>query len=314
MKQLQALVDNTTAGDPVTGMRWTHKSTRKLAAALRRLGFRIGATTVARLLTAKKYSLRTNRKRLARTHEPERDRQFRYIARQRRRFQKQGNPAVSIDTKKKELLGQFKNAGRTWRREPINVWDHDFPSLALGRGIPFGIYDSQQFTGFVVVGTSNETAAFAAHGVSLWWQGHGRWCYPKSRHWLLEADCGGGNNPRVWAWRWELQQLANRWGVAITVAHYPPGASKWNPIEHRLFSHISHNWQGEPLHDYETMLNYIRHTTTETGLRCRALLDTANYPTKVKITEQQKQAIRIKYSKVLPQWNYTIYPQPKRPS
>ena len=314
MKQLQALVDNTTAGDPVTGMRWTHKSTRKLARAMQRLGFRIGATTVGRLLKAKKYSLRTNRKRLARTHEPERDRQFRYIARQRRRFQNQGNPAVSIDTKKKEQVGQFKNPGRTWRREAIDVWDHDFASLALGRGIPFGIYDGQRTTGFVVVGTSKETAAFAANALSLWWEEHGRWCYPKSKHWFLEADSGGGNNARVWAWKWELQQLANRWGVAITVAHYPPGASKWNPIEHRLFSHISHNWQGEPLQDYETMLNFIRHTTTENGLRCRALLDTADYPLKVKITEEQKQEIRIKKSKVLPQWNYTIYPRLKRPT
>ena len=307
VKQLQALVDNTTAGDPVTGMRWTHKSTRKLAAALRRLGFRIGATTVGRIIIGESTFEEIQR------DDPERDRQFRYIARQRRRFQKQGNPAVSIDTKKKEQVGRFKNAGRTWRRAAIDVWDHDFPSLALGRGIPFGIYDGQQSTGFVVVGTSNETAAFAANAVSLWWEEHGRWCYPKSKHWFLQADCGGGNNPRVWAWRWELQQLANRWGVAITVAHYPPGASKWNPIEHRLFSHISLNWQGEPLQDYETMLNFIRHTTTGTGLRCRALLDTANYPTTVTITEEQKQEIRITRSKVLPQWNYTIYPQPKRP-
>ena len=186
--------------------------------------------------------------------------------------------------------------------------------MAVGRGIPFGIYDSQRQTGFVVVGTSNETAAFVANALSTWWEEHGRWCRPKSRHWFVEADCGGGNNPRVWAWKWELQQVANRWGVAITVAHYPPGASKWNPIEHRLFSHISQNWQGEPLKDYETMLNFIGNTTTETGLRCRAVLDSRHYPTKVKITAEQKQVIRIKKSAVLPQWNYTILPQAKRPS
>jgi hypothetical protein len=313
VKQLQALVEDTTAGDPITGLRRTRKSTRKLAKALRRLGFRIGATTVARLLKAAKYSLRTNRKRLARTHEPERDRQFRYIARQRQRFQQQGNPAVSIDTKKKEQVGLFKNPGRTWRRVAIDVWDHDFPSWGRGRAIPFGIYDAQRHTGFVVVGTSNETAAFVANALTIWWREQGRWCCPKSRHWFVEADSGGGNNARTWAWKWHLQQVANRWGVAITVAHYPPGASKWNPIEHRLFSHISANWQGEPLKDYETVLNFIRNTTTETGLCCRAVLDSKHYPTKVKITEEQKKDIRIKKSKVLPQWNYTISPSPKRP-
>jgi len=314
VKHLQALVEDTTAGDPITGLRWTRKSTRKLAKALRRLGFRIGATTVARLLKAEKYSLRTNRKRLARTHEPERDRQFRYIARQRRRFQKQGNPAISIDTKKKEQVGLFKNPGRTWRRVAIDVWDHDFPSWSRGRAIPFGIYDAERHTGFVVVGTSNETSAFVANASSTWWREQGRWCCPKSRHWFVEADCGGGNNARTWAWKWHLQQVANRWGVAITVAHYPPGASKWNPIEHRLFSHISANWQGEPLKDYETVLNFIRNTTTATGLCCRAVLDSKDYPTKVKVTQEQRKDIRIKKSKVLPQWNYTISPRPKRPT
>jgi hypothetical protein len=314
VRQLQALVEDTTAGDPITGWRWTHKSTRKLAKALRRLGFRISAGTVGRLLKANKYSLRTNRKWLARTHEPERDQQFRYIARQRRRFQKHGNPAVSIDTKKKEQVGLFKNPGRTWRRTAIDVWDHDFPSLAVGRGIPFGIYDAQRQTGFVVVGTSNETPAFVAKALSMWWARDGRWCYPNSAHWFVEADCGGGNNPRVWAWKWALQQVADRWQVAITVAHYPPGASKWNPIEHRLFSHISHNWQGEPLKDYATMLGFIDNTTTETGLRCQAVLDSRVYPTKVQITAEQKRQICIRRSKVLPQWNYTILPRTKRPT
>jgi hypothetical protein len=314
VKHLQDLVEDSTAGDPISGLRWTHKSTHQLAKALCRLGFPVGANTVGRLLKANKYSLRTNRKRMARTHEPERDRQFRYIARQRRRFQNQGNPAISIDTKKKELVGCFKNPGRTYRRAAQDVWDHDFPSLASGRGIPFGIYNGQRQTGFVVVGTSNETPAFVGQALSTWWEEHGRWCNPKSKDWFVEADCGGGNNPRVWAWKWALQEVANRWGVTITVAHYPPGASKWNPIEHRLFSHISRNWQGEPLKDYETMLNFIRNTTTATGLRCRVVLDTNHYPTKVQITTEQKQAIRITKHRVLPQWNYTILPQPKRPS
>ena len=311
MTELDAIVKDVTAGDPVRALRWTHKSTRKLAAALRAEGICISANTVGRLLKARGYSLRTNRKRLARVHEPDRDRQFRYIARQRRRFQRQGNPAVSIDGKKKEQIGMFKNAGRTWRQQPVDVWDHDFPSLALGRGIPFGLYDEMRKSGFVVVGTSHETADFAGAAINCWWEDHGRWCYPRARHWFIEADGGGANSSRTWAWKWALQQLADRWGVKITVAHYPPGASKWNPIEHRLFSRISANWQGEPLRDYETILGFIRATTSKTGLRCRAVLDTTHYPTRVKITEEQKRSIRIKRSKVLPQWNYTISPRRK---
>jgi hypothetical protein len=314
VKRLQALVADATAGDPVGGLRWTHKSTRKLAAALADGGFSVSANTVGRLLKAQGYSLRTNRKHLARTHEPERDRQFRYIAQLRGRFQNQGNPAVSIDTKKKELVGQFKNPGRTWRRQAIDVWDHDFPNLARGRAVPFGVYDAQRNTGFVVVGTSKETPEFAGAALSRWWEEHGRWCYPQARRWFVAADCGGANNARSWAWKWALQHVADRWNVAITLAHYPPGASKWNPIEHRLFSQISANWQGEPLYDHDTVLNFIRTTTTAAGLRCRAELDPLSYTHGTTINGAQKQAIRLKRSKVLPQWNYTIYPRPKRPS
>ena len=314
MKRLQTLVADATAGDPIDGLRWTHKSTRKLAVALQHEGFTVSAHTVGRLLKAQRYSLRTNRKHLARTHEPERDQQFCHIARLRRRCQNQGNPAVSIDTKKKELVGQFKNPGRTWRRKPIDVWDHDFPNLAEGRAIPFGVYDGQLNTGFVVVGTSKETPDFAGAALSRWWEVHGRWCYPRARRWLVMADCGGANNARAWGWKWALQQVADRWDVAITVAHYPPGASKWNPIEHRLFSQISGNWQGQPLRDYETILNFIRTTTTTTGLRCRAILDPTVYTNGVKITAEQKRVIRLRRSRILPQWNYTIYPRPKRPS
>jgi hypothetical protein len=313
---LSALVEDATAGDPMGGLRWTYKSLRKLAKALQLQGHAISAVTVGRLLKKAGYSLRTNRKSLARTHEPERDRQFRHIARLRRRFKKHGNPVVSIDTKKKELVGPFKNPGRTWRQDAQDTLDHDFPSSALGRAIPFGIYNDQRQTGFVVVGTSRETPAFAGFALSCWWDEHGRWCFPAADGLLIEADCGGANNPRVWAWKWALQLVADRLGVPITVAHYPPGASKWNPIEHRLFSAISANWRGEPLKDYETILNYIRTTTTTTGLRCRAVLDTTDYPTgaKAKITEEQKRAIRIRRSKVLPQWNYTIFPRKKRPT
>jgi hypothetical protein len=314
VKALRSLVEDATAGDPVSGLRWTYRSLRKLARALQEQGHAISAVTVGRLLKDAGYSLRTNRKRLARNQEPERDRQFRYIARLRRRFRKHGNPAISVDTKKKEVVGLFKNAGRTWRRQGQDVYDHDFPSWGIGKAIPFGIYDGQRNTGFVVVGTSRESPAFVGAAVSAWWEQHGCWCYPRSRHWLISADCGGGNNPRCWAWRWALQQLADRWGVAITVAHYPPGASKWNPIEHRLFSAISANWQGEPLKSYETMLNYIRTTTTQTGLRCRAMLDTTEYPKAATISEDEKRTIRIRRTNVLPHWNYTILPRSKRPS
>lgn len=311
MKRLRDLVEDATAGDPIHGLRWTHKSTRRLAQALRRQGISISANTVARLLTAQKFSLRTNRKRLARTHEPERDRQFRYIAYLRRRHENQGNPSISVDTKKKELVGRFKNPGRAWRRNAQDVWDHDFPSLAVGRAIPFGIYDRQWNSGFVVVGTSHETADFAGDALSTWWSQEGRWRYPQATHWFVVADCGGANSVRTWGWKWALQQVANRWNVAITVAHYPPGASKWNPIEHRLFSQISANWQGEPLRSYETVLNFIGNTRDDGGLTCRATLNTAHYPTKVKVDAEQRQTICIKRSRVLPEWNYTIYPRTK---
>jgi hypothetical protein len=281
---LQDLLQDFTAGDPITGLRWTHKTPAKLAQELRRLGFGIGRTTVARLLRANDYSLRTNRKRLARTQDPERDRQFRLMARWRRRFLRQGWPVISVDAKKKELVGNFKNAGRCWRKEARAVLDHDFVSAAKGRGIPFGMYDEGRNTGFVVVGTSHETADFVTAALRTWWLENGRWCYPKARRWLLEADCGGANSNRTWGWKVALQGLADEFGVAITVAHLPPGASKWNRIEHRMFNLISANWAGEPLASYETLLNFISTTTSSTGFRCRVALDATIYKTKIKVT------------------------------
>jgi hypothetical protein len=275
---------------------------------LRRLDFGIGRTTVARLLRANEYSLRTNRKRLARTQDPERDRQFRLMARWRRRFLRQGLPVISVDAKKKELVGNFKNAGRCWRKEARAVLDHDFASAAKGRGIPFGMYDEGRDTGFVVVGTSHETADFVTAALRTWWLENGRWCYPKARRWLLEADCGGANSNRTWGWKVALQGLADEFGVAITVAHLPPGASKWNRIEHRMFNLISANWTGEPLTSYETMLKFISTTTSATGFRCRVALDTTIYKTKIKVTEEQKASVRLKRHAILPQWNYTILP------
>jgi hypothetical protein len=306
---LQELVSDATAGDPVSGLHWTHKTAQKLADELRGRGFRVGRMTVARLLRQCRYSLRTNRKRLAGTHEPERDRQFRLLARRRRRFQARGWPVISVDTKKKEWVGNFKNPGRCWRRQAVAVWDHDFPSLAVGRAIPYGIYDEARNAGYVVVGTSRETPGFAVAAIRAWWLETGRWCYPQARRLAIEADCGGANGNRPWGWKAGLQALADEFGLTITVGHYPPGASKWNRIEHRMFNLVSANWAGQPLVSYETVLNFIRATTSATGFRCRACLDQTVYATKVKVTPEEKDAVQLRRHETLPQWNYTIRPR-----
>ncbi len=262
------------------GLRWTHKTCRNLATALNRRGVAITHVTVGRLLREMKYSLRTNRKRLAKTNDPDRDQQFRLLARRRRRFQRDKCSVISIDCKKKELLGNFKNSGRTWRRHARDVLDHDFPSWADGRAIPFGIYDVENNEGFVVVGISRETSAFVIKAVRSWWMAVGRHKYDGAKSLLIECDCGGGNGPRIWAWKVGLQRLADEFGLTITVGHFPPGASKWNLIEHRMFSLISANWAGEPLTSYEIVLKYIRATRSSTGFRCRATLDKSCYPKK----------------------------------
>lgn len=294
------------------GLRWTHKTTRNLAEALRRRGVRVGHVTVSRLLRAQKYSLRTNRKRLAKTNDPDRDRQFRLLARRRRRFQRRGWPVISIDTKKKEQIGNFKNPGRTWRRSNRDVLDHDFPSWADGRVIPFGIYDIAPNRGYVSVGMSHETAAFAVRAIRSWWLTEGRIRYGDAKRLAIEADCGGANSPRTWAWRVALQRLADEFDLTITVGHFPQGASKWNLIEHRMFNLISANWAGEPLVSCELVLKYIRSTRSSTGFRCRAVLDKSFYPTKVKVTDEQKQSVRMTRHQVLPKWNYTIRPNKSR--
>jgi hypothetical protein len=244
-------------------------------------------------------------------HEPERDRQFRLLERRRRCFLGRGLPVLSVDAKKKEWVYNFKNPGRCWRREARDVLDPDFASDAVGRAIPYGIYDQGRNTGFVVVGTSHETADFAVAALQTWWLENGRWCYPQARRWLIEADCGGANGNRRWGWKVGLQRLADEFGVTITVGHYPPGASKWNRIEHRMFSLISANWQGEPLASYEAVLNFVATTTSTTGFRCRARLDTTAYPTKQSVSDEEKVAVRLKRHKALLQWNYTIRPHTK---
>jgi hypothetical protein len=306
---LNDLLRDAVAGDPVTGMKWTHKSIRRLSKKLSHQGFRASPNTVARLLRDDGFSLRTCRKQVPETRHPDRDRQFRHLVRLRRLYINRGWPVISVDTKKKELIGRFKNPGRSWRRRPHAVLVHDFPSKAIGRAIPYGIYDLAYNDGYVVVGTSHETGTFAGAAIRRWWLAIGRHRYPQARRLLIEADAGGGaNDYRKWEWKLALQDLADEFGLTITVTHYPTGASKWNPIDHRMFSLISGNWAGEPLTSYEVALQYIRRTRSSTGFHCRACLDDSDYPTGRRVKRQEQAWVRLKRRKVFPQWNYTIRP------
>lgn len=309
MNVLDELVEDATAGDPVSGLKWTRKTSRKLSRALKRRGYRVGPDTVRRLLRQRQYVLRANRKRLNKKRDPDRDRQMRYLKRKRRAHQKIGFPVISVDAKQRELIGNFKNPGRTWRRVPLAVLESDYPSEADGVAIPYGIYDVARNEGFVVVGTSHQTPQFAVAVIRRWWVKVGQRTSRRKKHLLIEADCGGANGNRCWLWKWELQQLADEFGLTITVTHLPTSASKWNPIEHKLFCHIETNGAGQPLISYETVLKFIRTTRTDTGLRCRAYLDTMPYETGRKITVEQKVQINLKPHRALPRWNYTIEPR-----
>ena len=305
---LTELLKDATAGDPITGIKWTKKALRTLSAQLKRRGFQVSYGTVRRLLRQRGYHLRVNRKRLSKTAAAERDRQMRSVTRYRNRFLKAGKPVISVDTKKRELIGNFKNPGRTWRQLPLDVLEDDYPTEAEGVAIPYGIYDVAHNHGFVVVGTSHQTPQFAVTAIRTWWRVRGRFVFAGQHELLIEADCGGANGYRCWLWKWGLQQVANEFGLTIIVTHVPTGASKWNPVEHRLFSFISGNWAGQPLISYETLLKFIRTTKTETGLRCQARLDQHTYQTGLKITPEQKAQINITPHRVLPKWNYTIKP------
>lgn len=307
---IHQLMERETAGDPISGLKWTRKTTAKIARQLKRLRIVVSRNTVGRLLRQMKYSLRTNRKRISTSSSGDRDRQFRYLRRQRNQFEKRGDPVLSVDAKKRELIGNFKNPGVKWEQSSTEVNDHDFRSHAVGIGIPFGIYDTQANRASVFLGTSHETSAFAVSCLRKWWQIDGRRRYPQSSHILILADTGGSNGSRRGAWKQEIQrQLCDGLGLRVTVAHYPTGASKWNPIEHRLFSEISKNWAGEPLQSYEKALKFIRTTTTTTGLKVTAHLDTTYYPTGVKVPKKELAALAIQPKRVLPKWNYTISPR-----
>ena len=296
------------------GLKWTRRATRKIARELRRLKIRIGASTVSRLLKEMGFSLLVNHKRLesGNPNPPPRrirNRQFVYIGRKREEFASRGYPVISVDAKKKEMIGNFKNPGRSWEEEPSQVMDHDFRSDAKGMAIPYGIYDPARNHGFVVVGTSHETPAFATQAVVLWWRSCGRRMYARTKELLILADCGGGNGARSRGWKYHLQhKLCNRFGLKVTTCHYPPGASKWNPIEHRLFSEISKNWAGKPLVSYETVVKYIRRTTTSRGLKVRACLLRKTYAKGEALSDRDMKQVVLTHHKTLPQWNYTLTP------
>ena len=299
-------------GDPMSPLRWTTKSTRKLAEEFTRQGHRISADTVGDLLCEEGFSLQGNAKTLEGKQHPDRDAQFRHINEQVREYQATKDPVISVDAKKKELVGEFKNGGREWRPagEPVQVDTHDFPDRELGKAIPYGVYDLTANTGWVSVGTDHDTAAFAVASIRRWWQSCGARAYPHARRLLITADAGGSNGYRTKAWKTELAALAAEAGLPITVCHLPPGTSKWNKIEHRLFSHITMNWRGRPLTSHEVIVNSIAATTTRTGLTVRAELDLGSYPTGIEISDAQMAAIPLVRNRFHGDWNYTIHPRP----
>lgn len=313
MNALRKLLATDTAGDPM-GRRglWTGLRLRQISRLLRRLGLRVCPNTVRRLLGKLGYALHANRKSLGAPC-AERNRQFRYLQRQRRRFAREHAPIISVDTKKRELVGWFKNAGQVWSQRAVEVHDHDFPSLGQGVAIPYGVYDVQANRGCVTVGTSRNTPAFAAESIGRWWRCDGRQRYPQATSLLILADNGGSNGANTNLWKHALQEkLADPFGLFVTVCHYPTGASKWNPIEHRLFSEISKRWAGQPLADYPTVLRLIRETRTTTGLTVSCSLDPRPYPKGIKLTPEQIGQLSLYRHNVLPNWNYTLLPNQNR--
>jgi hypothetical protein len=312
LRDLEALVEPTAPGDPDSPLRWTCLSTRTLAVALEALGYAISHTVVAELLHSLGYSLQGNVKTREGRQHPDRDAQFRYIARQVAVAQRRGQPTISVDTKKKELVGPFKNGGRAWRpaKTPQRVRVHDFviPGATGGKAIPYGVYDLHRNEGWVSVGIDHDTATFATRSIRRWWQHMGRPVYRDATSLVITADAGGSNGARLRLWKWELQQLATRTGLAITVCHFPPGTSKWNKIEHRLFSHIAMNWRGTPLVDLATIVSLIGSTHSRAGLHVRAELDRGPYPAGVTVTDTQLASVRLERHRFHGDWNYTIHP------
>ena len=310
LSDLAALLDGETRGDPERPLLWTSKSVRKLAAELRGLRHEVSYRTVARLLHELGYSLQANRKTKEGRQHPDRDAQFRHINAKVSAALAASEPAISIDTKKKELVGEYKNAGREWRRkgDPVAVKVHDFPDKQLGKAIPFGVYDIGANQGFVNVGITHETAAFAVASIHSWWRQLGRKRYPHATTLTVTADCGGGNGNRTRLWKLELQKLADATGLRIFVCHFPPGTSKWNKIEHRLWSLIAKNWRGRPLVSHEVIINSIAATTSESGLEVYAQLDQRDYPKGIEVSDTELAAVNLLGDEFHPEWNYTITP------
>jgi hypothetical protein len=307
---LRAIMEETTAGDPMSLLRWTTKSVERIAEELVRRGHTVSGQTIRRRLAEMEYSLQANAKNKEGPSPRERDQQFRYITMEVKRCLARHDPVLSVDTKKKEKVGEFKNGGRAWRPKgkPEEVNTYDFKNLGIGVAIPYGAYDMQRNEGMVNVGISHDTAEFAAGTIRQWWRLFGRRHYRKATSLLICADGGGSNGSRVRAWKVHLQHLATDLGIPITVCHYPPGASKWNRIEHRMFSYISLNWKGQPLTSYEAVLNLIGSTRTKAGLKVKAVLDPKDYETGVKIPDEEMKRLNIRHHHINPRWNYTIRP------
>jgi hypothetical protein len=313
---LEKLLMNEVGGDPMSDRRWVRCTPRQLSKGLKEEGHPASSTVVRRLLKGMGYSLKANERKqgLSRPNCPERDEQFRYIATQREAFVAAGCPVISVDTKKKELIGNFRNHGKTWCRKADEVDEHDFPSAAECRAVPFGVYELTRNKGHVYVGVSNDTPEFAVVSIAKWWEQEGKAAYPLADRLLILADGGGSNGCRARAWKCNLQALlSDRFGLTLTVCHYPAGCSKWNPVEHRLFSQVSRNWAGKPLRTLGIMLGYIRGTKTETGLAVTAHLDEGFYKKSVPYSPKDVDQLCLKAHDVCPHWNYTISPKPGTP-
>lgn len=310
IEALEELVSSGTRGDPMSPLRWTCKSARALAKELSRQGFRVSHTKIGELLRSQGYSLQANRKMMEGKQHPDRDLQFEHINTRARAFQRTGQPVISIDTKKKEPLGKMKNPGRTYRRrgDPQKVKTHDFPDRELGKAVPYGVYDVTANEAGVSVGISHDTAEFAVAAIRRWWQRLGSARYPAAKRLLITADSGGSNSPRTRLWRWALQSFANETGLKLELCHFPPGTSKWNKIEHRLFCHITRNWQGVPLESHEIVVNLIGSTRTEEGLEVHAWLDSTEYEKSKQVSDEQLAEVRIQRDAFHGEWNYKILP------
>jgi hypothetical protein len=311
LNDLESLVEPTTRGDPQSPLRWTCKSVNKLAEQLQKMGHQVCAKTVYTLLRSMDYSLQSNRKTQEGADQPERDKQFQHITHSVLQFQQMHRPVISVDTKKKELIGNFKNNGQEWqpKQQPVEVNVYDFKDDELGKAIPYGVYDLSFNQGWVSVGIDHDTAEFAVESIRHWWYEMGKPLYPRSKHLLITADCGGSNSNRTHLWKLKLQQLADELEMTIHMCHFPPGTSKWNKIEHRMFYHITPNWRGRPLTSRQVVVNLISQTTTTEGLEIRAMLDENTYHTGIEVSDQDFDAIALHRARFHGDWNYQIKPR-----